>query len=135
MKNITKVIIGGLIIIAIAFYGGFKYGQSQRGSIGNQTDRFNRSGLMNQRSGRVGVGGGMIVGEILSKDTTSLTLKLREGGSRIILISSSTEVQKMDKGSLVDLSVGKSVVVNGSTNSDGSLSATSIQLRAFPLPH
>lgn len=130
MKNITKIVIGALILVVIAFYGGLKYGQGQR--VKNQVGRFNGSGLMNQKGVRAGLGGGMVVGEILNKDATSLTLKLRDGGSRIVLVSTSTEVQKMGRGSLADLSVGSSVSISGATNSDGSLSAASVQLRTPP---
>ncbi len=134
MKNTTKIIIGVLIIVALAFYGGFKYGQSQKSFPGGgQMSRFSGVGMAGQRGSRADVGGGVVAGEILNKDATSITLKLRDGGSRIVLVSGSTEVQKMTKGTLEDLVVGNSVSVNGSTNSDGSLSAKSVQLRTFPL--
>ncbi len=72
---------------------------------------------------------GFVTGEILSKDAQSLTLKLRDGGSRIVLISSSTSVEKTASGSLNDLAIGKAISVQGSPNQDGSITAQTIQLQ------
>jgi hypothetical protein len=74
-------------------------------------------------------GGGFTVGEILSKDETSLTLKLRDGGSKIVLFSPTTKIEKTVEGTPADVMLGKQVMISGSTNPDGSVSATSIQLR------
>ena len=130
MKTRTKIIIGALIIIAVAFFGGYKYGQS--GSNPNRVNGNLSANFMAGAGARRGlnVGGGeMVAGQVLSQDATSLTLKLCDGGSRIVLVSTSTDVQKVVKGNLSDLVVGTSVSANGPTNADGSLTAQSIQLR------
>lgn len=71
----------------------------------------------------------MTAGEILSNDGTSITIKMADGSTKIVLVSPSTQVMKMAAGSLSDLSTGTNVSVVGSANSDGSVTATSVQIR------
>lgn len=78
-------------------------------------------------------GGGFTAGEIISKDERSITVSLPEGGSRIIFITESTPVQKSAAGTLADLAVGTQVVVTGSANQDGSISAQSVQIGGTPM--
>lgn len=73
--------------------------------------------------------GGMVGGEIVSKDGQSLSIKLKDGGSRIILFSTSTAITKGTQGSLDDLAVGSQVMAVGTQNKDGSITAKTIQLR------
>jgi predicted ribosome-associated RNA-binding protein Tma20 len=72
---------------------------------------------------------GAVAGEIVAKDDTSITIKLRDGGSRIVFTASSTTVGKMSVGTLADLANGANVMVMGTPNGDGSLTAGSIQVR------
>lgn len=68
------------------------------------------------------------VGEIISTDGTSMTVKLADGSTKIVLYSDSTMVNKAAQGSKDDLKNQEHVVVIGTTNPDGSITATSIQL-------
>ncbi len=129
MKNkiIASVIVGAMIVGGGAFYAGTKYRGANRspgGSFANQM-RNNQSG-----SGMRGVQGqgGMTIGEIIGKDDKSITVKLSNGGSKIVFFTSKTNVIKSVSGSVTDLVLNEQVVVNGSANSDGSIDAQTIQL-------
>ncbi len=136
-KLITIIIAVAVVVGGGAFYGGIKYMQSQapqRNAQGFQNlspeerqqriQQFGGSG-----GGNRGTGGGFTSGEILSKDDKSITIKLRDGGSKIIFYSDTTEIGKFVNGAPSDLEVGKTVTINGSTNPDGSITAQSIQTR------
>jgi hypothetical protein len=137
MKN--KIIIGIIVAVIVAigaFFGGMKYGQAK-------TARANTNGGMRQfgmgQGQRTGMGfgggqagargGGLIAGEILSKDDKSVTVKLMDGGSKIVFLSASTTISKFSQGAVTDLEVGNSISVQGKTNSDGTVTAQLIQLR------
>jgi hypothetical protein len=132
-KIIVYVSVGIVVLIGI-FYLGVFYGKSRSqmkpaGEFGigmqqNQNGQFgmkNGNGKMNE--------GGMIGGEITSMDDKSITIKLTNGGSKIVFFDTNTVISKMATGSTSDLSVSTSVSVTGSANSDGSLTAKSIEIR------
>jgi len=117
------VVLGfGVLLLGAAFYGGMKYDQTARLSrMGN----FRQGGL----TGSANTNNSFVGGEILSKDDKSVTIKLPSGGSKIVFISGSTQVMKSATGSINDLSVGQQVSANGTSNTDGSISATTVSIR------
>lgn len=148
-KLIAIVIATAVVVGGGAFFVGMKYAESKSPRRLSQTDFQNLQNLSPEerqqrlqelganagtgfRGGRTGsqAGGGFTSGEIISKDDKSVTFKLRDGGSKIIFLSDSTEITKSASGSISDLEVGKNISVNGTANSDGSVTAQSIQLRS-----
>jgi len=132
MNKKTVTIIVGVVLVAVSFYGGMVYGQSKpktltRGNFmgANQTGQVSGD----QNGFRGGVAGGFVNGEIISKDSTGITIKLQNGGSQIVLVSVSTPITKSASGTINDLSVGTQVMVTGTTNTDKSMTAKSIQIR------
>jgi len=131
MKNFTKQSITTIIIVAVVCLGaGYYIGKSQSpapGARGNfpGINGANRTGAMRTLGGN----GAPISGDIISKDATSITLKLKDGGSKIIFVGTSTPITKSVSGSPADLSTNETVVVQGTTNADGSATAQSIQIR------
>jgi len=141
MKKLLPIIIALIIVGGGAFYGGIKYSQSKT-SFGD----FSRQNFQNlseeQRQelfqgnigeafeGRIGRGsnGGFLNGEVIAKDEQSITLKMPDGGSKIIFFSASTQISKTTGGSVEDLEIGKQITVTGEENSDGSYTAQMIQL-------
>ena len=124
-----KNILVGIIIVLVAATS-YAFGSSQKTNKGDaslsQTNGRQRGMNMNR-----GMGGDTFVnGEILSHDDTSVTVKVKDNGSKIVFISaSSTKITKTIQGSISDLSEGERVMINGVSNSDGSVTANSIQLR------
>jgi len=55
-------------------------------------------------------------------------------GTKIVLYDSSTQVEEMQSVPASSLKEGQSVVVTGTPNSDGSVTATSIQVRPAGVP-
>ncbi|KKU48460.1 hypothetical protein A3H10_00675 [Candidatus Uhrbacteria bacterium RIFCSPLOWO2_12_FULL_46_10] len=144
----NKILITGAVLIIIgggAFYGGMRYAESKRPQgrgVGASQNLQNMSAEQRQQmiqqfrngspNGRRDVAGGEFInGEIIGKDDQSVTIKLRDGGSKIIFLSGSTNIGKTVEGSAGDLEVGKQVMVNGTANSDGSITAESIQIRSL----
>lgn len=140
IKPITTTIIVIIVVGILSFYGGTLYGQSGKqntggpGSRQGQFQQFGGTGVPNgQRS--MMANGGFTSGEILSKDDKSITVKLRDGGSKIVFFSDTTKVTKSADGSTKDLSVGQEVTTTGTANSDGSMTAESIQIRPATPPN
>jgi hypothetical protein len=143
MKKII-FLVAIIIIAASAFYGGMKYDQSKNpgrnlnaSAFANMTPEqrqaFRQKGGNNSQGEMMRGNGNFTAGEIIAKDDKSITVKLQDGGSKIIFYSADTPVTKSVNGTPVDLSTGEQVVVTGTANQDGSLTAQSIQLRPVPL--
>jgi hypothetical protein len=129
-KQLPIFIVVVVVIAAISFFVGWKCGQGkkQNGPFGNNDFR-QMVGAQNGAKSGVGIANG----EIISKDDKSVTIKLRDGGSKIILLSGSTTINKNATGTAEDLVVGENVMASGTTNSDGSITAETVQLRGTSL--
>lgn len=130
-----KIFIIVLITIfcagGIGFFAGVTYNQNK--TLKERQIRIQQfdgnSGQTGQRGARSFGGGNFMTGEIITRDDKSLTLKLRDGSSKIIFLSESTEVGAFVKKEIKDLQVGQIVNLNGKLNPDGSLTALLIQIR------
>lgn len=69
-----------------------------------------------------------VSGHVLSVDDKSMTVKMTDGSSKIVLFSATTTFSKSDAGTKSDVKTGEKVVAFGTDNSDGSVTAQSVQL-------
>ena len=136
IKKLTPCIIAVVVIGAGSFFVGMQYGRTSSNGQGTNLSPEERQARManfngGQRTGgmRTGSSNGLIAGEIMSKDATGITVKLRDGGSKIVFISDATKIMKPISGTTTDLTVGAQITAIGSPNPDGSISAQSVQLR------
>ncbi len=67
-------------------------------------------------------------GEIIESDDKSITVKLPDGSSKIVIISDSTKINITQEGSQADLGVGEQVMVIGTESTDGTVTAQSISV-------
>lgn len=132
MKNISiSPILGILIVLIIAggtFFGGMQYQKSQSPSGSGQSTQGNRNGQFQGRGTGNRNGLRPVTGEIISSDDKSLTVKLADGSTKIVILSQTTNINKADKATVADLKTGQRVAVFGMQNPDGSVTAQNIQL-------
>lgn len=122
MKNQTIIsALAAALIAAAAFYAGMQYQNSKRGNFG-----VFRSAQMRQFGQNSNIR--PIRGDIISTDDKSITVKLNDGSSKIILLSDSTSITEATSAAKQTLQSGKQVFVFGTENSDGSVTAQNIQL-------
>ena len=128
MKN--NAVLVGIIAIIIGLGGGFFIGKSyQAGQASGNLSQFqNGQRTANLTSGQARMGGRQTIGEIISQDDKSITVKLSDGSTKIILLSDKTSIVEATAASTTALAVGKTIGVFGTTNADGSVTAQNIQL-------
>jgi len=122
-KNIIMVVVA-ITFGGAGFFGGMKYQESKRPANFRQFNG-NVQGLRTGGSQQVFR---PVNGEIIGSDEQSITVKLQDGSSKIVLLAESTEFLKSQSGSKEDLKVGDKVMVVGSDNTDGSVTAQNIQI-------
>lgn len=145
-------LITAVIFLAVGFGGGMIFQKSQDSLKGLSADKLQAKlsslGLSNGFGGAAGrdangvrggagfiggarrAGGGFVNGEIVTKDATSITVKDVTGSTKVVYFTGATTINKSVTGTASDLVVGQNVSTNGTANSDGSVAATNIQLRA-----
>ena len=134
MKN--NILVVGVIVVlfgALAFFGGMKYQESRRGSVARQFGggQMNRNGLT---AGPLRLGEASrqgfrpVAGEIISSDATSVTVKLTDGSTKIVILTDKTTINKAEATTKDDLKTGQSIAVFGSENTDGTVTAQSVQV-------
>lgn len=123
----SNLVIGIIVIVFTTggFFGGLTYQRSKIPTYAR--GQFNMN-LQNGQQARNRVGGEQTVGQILSLDPTTLTVKLPDGSSKIVLLTSTTTYTATTESTQSTLKVGDTIATFGRTNTDGSITAQNIQL-------
>ncbi len=125
-NNMLTTIIIAIVVGAVAFFGGMQYQKSKAPTFagfgtGQNGQRQRQFG--GNRNGQV-----PIIGQIISSDAASLTIKQQDGSTKIVLFSETTKITKTETGVKTDLKKDANIAAFGTTNSDGSITAQNIQL-------
>ena len=103
-KNVLIVILA-VVIGGGAFFAGMKYQQNR---IGQTFGRFGNQQGDHMGQFQQGVQGFRPVnGEIISADDKSITVKLADGSSKIVLLTDTAVINKSEPASKTDLTVGE----------------------------
>jgi len=125
MKNNLMIItITGIVLGSSGFFAGIKYQQNQAPNF----DNMSKNATMRQRPGGPAHELSSVRGSIISQDKDSLTIKMTDDSSKIILLPDLTKINTTSEASREDLTIDDQVVIFGQTNSDGSISAETIQI-------
>lgn len=133
MKNkvMLTYIIVGVVALGAGFGGGYLFRNRQlqmaRGNFGTNGTFQRFTGNRNNGIGGM-MGRGGVVGSVISMDDKSITVKMNDGTTKIVLFSDSTTYRNTVDAAKTDLKVGSEVAVFGAANSDGSVTATEVQL-------
>lgn len=123
LKNNTLItIIVAVMFAGLGFYAGQKYQQNKtQTTLGGRTFQGSNHATTNGTNRPVS-------GNIISADSSSITVKMADGSSKIVLFSDKTVIGKMATGSAGDLKTGERISAFGTTNTDGSITAQNIQI-------
>ena len=128
MKHIpVSFVIAAVALCAAGFFGGMKFEDYQISKTRGTVMRQFANGANGVRTGGR-MGGRQVAGDVVGVDDKTMTVKMPDGSSKIVIISDSTSFNKAETGTKSDVQVGSKVAVFGTDNTDGSVTAQNIQL-------
>jgi flagellar basal body-associated protein FliL len=129
-KILIITVASAVVFAALGFFGGMQYQKTKTPSFARQfaNGQARQGANAQQQNGQNRGNFRPISGEIISSDDKSITVKLQDSSSKIVLVTDSTSINKAESATKDDLKVGEKVFVNGETNQDGSVTAQNIQL-------
>ena len=137
MKRIVWIILGIVVLLLVAggsFYGGTLYGKSQAQTAftarrpGGFGDANGAGQGLPGANARAGGQGGMLFGQIEEIGDGVLTVTDNNGKQTKVTVTDTTLIEKQASVKLTDLAQGETVMVSGSTGTDGTITARSVQV-------
>ena len=128
-EHFIATIVIALVLIVAAYALGAHHATKGRTAGARGAYSGMAGGMGSGRAGSMTRGAGFLTGTVLSKDASTLTLKMADGSTKIVLYSGSTQVMHTTAGTADDVAVGSQVSVQGTTNPDGSTTASTISIR------
>lgn len=130
---ITAVIAGGVGFVAHAKL-------QSKNQFANWGERGESFRMMEGKEGKGrGMGQGMMgrggaqSGEVTAKDGKTLTLKMSDGSTKLVILSDTTTYRAAVESSLDKVEVGTKIAAFGTQSTDGSTVATSIEINPLSL--
>lgn len=124
-----------IILILVAggggWYGGMQYQKSKGPTLPNgaSASQFRqRFGNINGNFRNQFANGGAVRGEVTAIQGGTLTVKLTDGSSKLVILGSSAAINKTATAAVSDITVGTTIQAIGTANSDGSVTATTVDL-------
>lgn len=133
MQNQQSLIMTIVVAAVVGLAGaglGYHFGMTQQSSNGQNQAQGSRTG----RGQGSGANGGQnrfgrgVMGQVTSVDNNTLTVKMPDGSSKIVVLSGTTSYEISTSSSKDAVTAGKTVRVIGNTNSDGSVTASYVML-------
>lgn len=124
----AAVIAIAIVFAAGGFFGGMKYAQNTNTQARSNFRQAMQNGAGGQQRGANRMGGRPVTGEVIKLDDKTMTVKMADGTSRIVILSSTTTYSKTSEVAATDIAVGGTVGVFGTDNADGSVTAQNVQL-------
>jgi hypothetical protein len=132
LKTALIAVLTAILVGAIAFYGGVKYGQASGGGRSSFAGRSGFGGFGGSNGATGGLAarfrGGIATGTVISADAKSITVKQADGSTKTVYFDSTSRIVRTSPAAVADLKSGLNVVVQGTAASDGSITARNIQI-------
>src|SRR5690242_15497846 len=117
MKANKNMIIAALLVVLAlggGFFAGMQYQKSKAPSFAGGNGQFFRRFAQNGQNGQ---NFRPVRGQVLSIDSTGMTVKMMDGTSKIVVVSPSTMFVKSTSAASSDVKAGDTVMVIGAQNS------------------
>jgi Domain of unknown function (DUF5666) len=131
-KQWVALAVVAVVFAGGGFFGGMKYQASKTPAVVLRPGMGGAGTFAGRRAGGAS-GASFINGQVLNVSGSTITVKSMNGGSQVAVLAPSTQYRKAVDGASSDVVVGSQVTITGSTNSDGSLTAQSVQIRTSTL--
>lgn len=127
--SVLYAVVAVVVALGVGFFGGIKYQQMLGANRGNrQAGALGFGARGGQAMGANRGGFRPVLGDVIASDEKSITVKLQDGSSKIVIMNDKTQINKADTATKADVIVGTKVAVFGMDNTDGSVTAQTVQI-------